>query len=131
MATAAPGWARAAQAATRATAPVLQPPLTKLPRARQPAGVGRLGRADPVDLVEGVVGDVARMDAAAEPSHQAGRGGLSEDGGPGGVDGDEAQGGPVPAQWSGDPGAVSPGADAADEDVEVVELGGQFGGEEA
>ncbi len=80
-------------------------------------------------LVESVVGDVARMDAAAEATHQPGCGGLAEDGGAGGVDADEPEVGPVAAQGADQARAVASGADAAHQDVQVVQLGAEFGGE--
>ncbi len=88
------------------------------------AAVHGLGRADLVDLVEGVVGDVARMDAAAEAAHQPGHAELPEDGWCRGVDADEPQraarrtSGPMtPALWPPVPTRCTPGR------VQVVRAG--------
>lgn len=93
------------------------------------AAVGGLGRADPVHLVEPVVGDVAGMDAAAQTAHEPGAGGLAEDRGAGGVHADQPERGPLPAQSGGDPGAVAAGADAAHQHVDAVEPADDLGGE--
>ncbi len=87
------------------------------------------GSADPVHLVERVVTDVARVDAAAQPAHQPRPGGLPEDGGAGGVHADQPQPGPVPAQRTDDARTVPARADAAHQDVQMVQLHGEFGGE--
>lgn len=98
--------------------------------AGQPtAAVHGLGRADPVDLVEGVVGDVARVDAAAQAAHQPRPGGLAEDGGAGRVDADQPQRGPTAPQWTDDARAVAAGAHAAHQHVQVVEPVDEFGGQ--
>lgn len=99
------------------------------PAREASTGVRGLGRADPVHLVEGLVRHIARMDAAAEAAHQAGPRGLAEDGGAGGVHTDQAQPRPVPAQRPHHPGTVTARADTAHQYVQVVELGGEFGGE--
>ncbi len=79
-------------------------------------------------LVEEPVGDVARVDTAAEPPHQAWAGRLPEDGGADRVDADHPQLRPAPAQRFDQPGAVAPGADTAHQDVEVVEVTDEFPG---
>src|SRR5690606_29603970 len=58
-------------------------------RGQGAAGPDRVGRPDPVHLVEGAVVDVGRVDARAQTPHQARLGRLAEDGGAYGVYTDE------------------------------------------
>src|SRR5690606_30929999 len=93
------------------------------------AGPDRFGGGDPVDLVEGVVVDVARVDAGAGPAHRPRPGGLAEDRRAYGVDAGEAQAGEVAAQHTGDARAVPAGADRAHQGVDLGQLVQQFVGE--
>ncbi|GAA4943361.1 hypothetical protein GCM10023238_06580 [Streptomyces heliomycini] len=65
------------------------------------------------------------MDAAAQAAHQPGPGGLAEVvWSRCGVDTDQPQRGPVPAQRPDDTGAVPAGTHTAHQDVQVVYLSG-------
>ncbi len=79
-------------------------------------------------LVEERVGDVTRVDTAAQTAHQARAGRLSEDGGADRVDADHPQLRPPPPQRFDQPGTVAAGADAAHQDVQVVEIPDEFPG---
>lgn len=77
-------------------------------------------------LGERRVVDIARVDARAETAHEPLVRGLAEDGRSDGVDAHELDVGQELPQSAADPRGVAPGADGADEDVDVPELGEQF-----
>lgn len=87
------------------------------------------GGCHPVHLAEVLVRDVARVDAGAESAHEAGPGGLAEDGRADGVHAHQPHPGVQLAQDARYARGVPAGADAADQYVDVAHLGGEFEGE--
>lgn len=96
---------------------------------QRPAGADRFGRGHPVDLGERRIGDIARVDAGAQPAHQARRGRLPEDRRTGRVHADQDQVGEGQAQRGGDPRGVATRPDGGDQDVDAAQLRDEFGGQ--
>ncbi|CAM5583037.1 hypothetical protein SMICM304S_12007 [Streptomyces microflavus] len=91
-----------------------------------PTGPDCLGRGDPMHFGEVLVGDVARIDARSEATHQPGAGRLTEDGRADGVHSDQFQVGIELAQHSRDTRGVPARPDAAHQYVDVAQLRGQL-----